>query len=158
MRTPLAILIFISAAAAAFAQQDGEFVDLDDAANPTTMKSRVALDFESDLFYNESKFYSARLGYYYGLGNGKHLFGLAVPFLHNVFNGDYGGFENTTGIGDIHMLYMGAPYYKKGVIGVERVSAYLEVTAPTGQSRLGRGAGTWIYNPGVMCRTGLRPV
>src|SRR6187431_2271799 len=71
-----------------------------DASNPALVKSRVVLDAETYIFENGSIFYSLRPGFYYGLKNEKHLVGLAVPFFHNVFNGDYAGYENTSGIGD----------------------------------------------------------
>jgi hypothetical protein len=70
--------------------------------------------------------------------------------FHNLFNGDYGGFENTSGIGDIHMSYLFVPVITKNVLGFERLSTFLEATAPTGEDRLGRGAGVWLYRPGVI--------
>jgi hypothetical protein len=96
-----------------------------------------------------------RFGYDYGIQNQKHLFGLSLPIVHAVYVADLGGYENTTGVGDIKMRYMFVPYQEKKVSGLQRVSTYLEVTAPTGDSELGRGAGTWVYKPGVIFT--LRP-
>src|SRR5690606_17315976 len=76
--------------------------------------------------------------------------GISVPFVHTIFTQDYAGFENTTGIGDLKMIYTGVPYYNKNSMGLTRVSTYLEATAPTGEARLGRGAGTWLYKPGII--------
>lgn len=128
---------------------------LDYASDPITMKTHASVDVESYIFHNESKFYNIRPGYYYGLGNEKHLFGMSIPFMHNVFNGNYAGFENTTGFGDLKMSYLFAPYYKKNKIGIERFTISAEVSAPTGEYRLGRGAGSWLYKPGVILT--LRP-
>lgn len=125
------------------------------AADPVAMRSRIAVDVESYLFHNESQFYALRAGYYYGLRNERHLFGMSLPLVHTVFKGDYAGFENTTGIGDLKMSYLFVPFSAKGTIGLERVSLAFDVTAPTGEYRLGRGAGTWLYKPGVIFT--LRP-
>ena len=76
--------------------------------------------------------------------------GITVPFFHNIFNGNYAGYENTSGIGDLKMIYMAVPYMKKGTLGFERLSTYLELSAPTGEEKLGRGAGVWMYKPGVI--------
>lgn len=130
---------------------------VNDASDPASMKSRVVFDAESYFFHNESQFYLARLGFYYGLRNERHLLSLSVPFLHNVFIGDYGGFENTTGIGDIRMMYMNVLFWNRDAIGLERVSSYLEVTAPTGEYQLGRGAGAWLYKPGFIITYRLSP-
>lgn len=126
-----------------------------DAADPATMRSRFTTDFESYFFVSEAKHYSMRLGYDYGIQNQKHLFGLSLPIVHAVYIADLGGYENTTGVGDLKMRYMFVPYQEEKVSGLQRVSAYLEVTAPTGESELGRGAGTWVYRPGVIFT--LRP-
>lgn len=124
-------------------------VSTDDASDPATMRTRVLFDVESYFFYQPAQFYTVRLGYYYGLQNGRHLFGLAIPFIHNIFGEDLQGFENTTGIGDIKMMYMGAIPTGK-TIGLSRISPYFETTAPTGEYILGRGAGTWLYKPGII--------
>lgn len=130
-------------------------LNTDNASDPVTMQSRATIDIESYLFYNDAQFYALRFGYYYGLKNERHLFGMSLPFVHTVFNADYAGFENTTGFGDLKMSYVFVPYSQKNTIGLERVSASLDVTAPTGEYRLGRGAGTWLYKPGVIFK--LRP-
>lgn len=128
--------------------QTEQFTSLS-AADPATMKSRVTADLESYIFIQDARFYAARAGYYYGLRNEQHLLGLSIPFVHSIFNADYAGFENTTGIGDIRMLYMFAMYPKNAGM-LNRASFYLEATAPTGEYRLGRGAGTWLYKPGIV--------
>lgn len=120
-----------------------------DASDPATMKSRFDLDAESYIFFQNAQFYAIRLGYHYGLQNEKHLFGISVPFVHSVYNQDLQGYENTSGIGDIRMSYMGAITTGRS-IGMSRVSPYLELSAPTGEYLLGRGAGTWVYKPGVV--------
>lgn len=129
----------------AFGQLSTEY-----ASDPVAMRSRIAIDVESFLFHNESQFYSLRAGYYYGLQNERHLFGMSLPLVHTVFKGDYAGFENTTGFGDLKMSYLFVPFSAKGTIGLERVSLSFDVTAPTGEYRLGRGAGAWLYKPGVI--------
>ena len=128
----------------------GQNLSTEYASDPVAMKGRLAIDVESYLFHNESQFYALRLGYYYGLRNEKHLFGMSLPLVHTVFKGDYAGFENTTGFGDLKMSYLFVPFSAKGTIGLERVSISLDVTAPTGEYRLGRGAGAWLYRPGVI--------
>jgi hypothetical protein len=42
------------------------------------------------------------------------------------------------------------PFVRNNTIGIERVTLSFDVTAPTGEYRLGRGAGTWLYKPGVI--------
>ncbi len=121
-----------------------------DASDPVTTKTRASLDADSYFFFGNYQFYSLRPGYYYGLKGGRHLLGMSVPFVHTIFDADYGGFENTTGIGDIKMSYLTVPYFEKNNIGLERVSFAFDVTAPTGEYRLGRGAGTWLYKPGLI--------
>lgn len=121
-----------------------------EASNPTYVRSYFKLSAESYDFYENATFYSLQVGYYYGIGD-RHLAGLSIPFYHNIFNGDYGGYENTTGIGDIKMAYMLNAFNKKvGGPGLQRISPYLELSAPTGEYQLGRGAGAWLYKPGVM--------
>lgn len=121
-----------------------------DASDPGTMKSRVTTDFETYFFVAGAKYYALRLGYEYGLQNERHLFGISLPLVHNVFLADYGGYENTTGIGDIEMRYLFVPYLKTDNSSFQRVSTYFEMTAPTGTSELGRGTGTWVYKPGMI--------
>ncbi len=120
----------------------GEF----EASDPAIMKSRVTTDFESYFFVAGARFYAMRFGYEYGLQNQKHLFGLSLPLVHNIYLADYGGYENTTGVGDLKMRYMFVPLQKSD----KQISTYFEMTAPTGASELGRGTGTWVYKPGVI--------
>lgn len=126
-----------------------------DASDPATMRSRFNADAEAYFFVAEAKHYSMRFGYDYGLQNQRHLFGLSLPFVHAIYVADFGGYENTTGVGDLKMGYMFVPYQQDKASGLQRVSTYLELTAPTGESALGRGAGTWVYRPGVIFT--LRP-
>lgn len=144
--TGIFILLCFSATAQ---QQDNILPDASDASDPAVMKSCATLDIESYFYYQPVQFYAVRAGYRYGLQNGKHLFGLSIPFVHSVYNDDFRGYENTTGIGDIRMLYMGG-FKTKQVTGVSRVSPYLEITAPTGEYMLGRGAGSWLFKPGMI--------
>ena len=109
------------------------------ASDPVTMKSRTAIDAESYFFYGGARFYALRFGYSYGLRNEKHLVGMSLPFVHTIYNADYGGFENTSGIGDLKLSYLFVPYLKKNTIGLERVSVAFDVTAPTGSYTAGRG-------------------
>lgn len=133
----------------------GQQLSTEYASDPVAMKGRLAIDVESYLFHNDAQFYALRLGYYYGLRNERHLFGMSLPLVHTVFSADYAGFENTTGFGDLKMSYLFVPYSARGTIGLERVSVAFDVTAPTGEYRLGRGAGAWLYRPGVIFT--LRP-
>ncbi len=126
-------------------------------SDPASMRSRAPLDLESYFFHAGEQFYAARLGFLYGLQNERHLLGISIPFVHNIFVGDYAGFENTTGIGDIKMMYMGVPYYKKDKIGLSRISAAMEISTPTGEWQLGRGAGVWTYKPGLTFTYRLAP-
>lgn len=128
----------------------GQQLSTEYASDPVTMRSRLGIDIESYLFHNESQFYALRLGYNYGLRNERHLFGMSLPLVHTVFKGDYAGFENTTGFGDLKMSYLFVPFSAKGTIGMERVSLSLDVSVPTGEYQLGRGAGAWLYKPGVI--------
>lgn len=132
----------------AFSQQASPFSHRD-AADPATMKSHIPLEVESYFFHQPARFYAIRVGYAYGLGNEKHLFGISLPVIHNVFNEDFQGYENTTGIGDINMWYMTALHTGKS-LGLTRISPYFEASAPTGEYLLGRGAGTWLYKPGLV--------
>lgn len=150
MKYPALLFLFLVLGGAVNAQitAPDPSVMLTAASDPGTMRSRVTADIESYIFLQDAQFYAVRAGYYYGLRNERHLLGLAVPFVHNIFNADYAGFENTTGIGDIKMLYMFATYPKNRLL--TRASFYFEMTAPTGEYRLGRGAGSWIYKPGII--------
>jgi len=138
--------IFLLLAVPAFSQT----FDKSAASDPVTMQTKAFIDAESYFFWGGASYYGLRFGYNYGLRNERHLFGMSVPFVHNVFNADYGGFENTTGMGDIKMSYLYVPFFERNTIGLERVSLAMEVTAPTGEFLLGRGAGAWLYKPGVI--------
>lgn len=146
---PLFLLLCVTISARLYAQQPGELT-AHDASNPALVRSRVVLDMETYFFENNSKFYAIKPAYMYGVKNERHQFGLAIPYFHNVFSGDYGGYENTSGIGDIKMTYMGVPVLNNNVLGFERLSTYVEFSAPTGEEQLGRGAGVWLYKPGVI--------
>jgi hypothetical protein len=128
----------------------GQQANVYELADPTTMKSRILVDFESYFFHAGEQFYSVRPGFIYGLQNERHSLGIAVPFVHTIFVQDYAGFENTTGLGDLQMRYTGVPYLNKNGLGLTKVTSYFEASAPTGESQLGRGAGTWLYKPGVI--------
>ena len=121
-----------------------------EASNPTYIRSYIKTSAESYNYFDIANFYSIQAGYFYGI-SGKHLLGISIPFYHNIFNNDYGGYENTTGIGDIRMSYMLNAFDKKvGGPGLQRVSPYIELSAPTGEYQLGRGAGDWLYKPGII--------
>ncbi|HEX6223594.1 MAG TPA: hypothetical protein VFZ52_04250 [Chryseolinea sp.] len=135
-----------------FLQTYGQELPLDQASDPVSMATRLTADLESYSFENGSIFYSIRPGFYYGLRNNKHLMGMSIPFMHNVFEGNYAGFENTTGFGDLKISYLFVPYQKEGVIGIERATFSFDVTAPTGEYLLGRGAGAWLYKPGIIVK------
>lgn len=142
----LVVLLFVCLSNQALAQTPGTPVGEFEASDPAIMKSRVTADFESYFFVAGARFYAMRFGYEYGLQNQKHLFGLSLPLVHNIYLADYGGYENTTGIGDLKMRYMFVPLQKSD----KQISTYFEMTAPTGASELGRGTGTWVYKPGVI--------
>ena len=135
-----------------FAEARAQELSLDQASDPVSMVTRITIDLESYSFENGSMFYGIRPGYYYGLRNEKHLVGMSIPFMHNVFDGNYAGFENTTGFGDLKMSYLFVPYQKENVIGIERATFAFDVTAPTGEYLLGRGAGAWLYKPGIIIK------
>jgi hypothetical protein len=122
----------------------------DNASDPVSMKSHASVDLESFIFHNEAQFFSVRPGYYYGLRNERHLLGMSLPIVHNIFKGDYAGFENTTGVGDLRISYLFVPYLKKNSIGIERITLAFDVSVPTGEYKLGRGAGAWLYKPGIV--------
>jgi hypothetical protein len=147
MRTRLLfLLLMVSTLSRSLAQE----MLLGEASNPVSMRSRGAVDIETYIFHNEAQFYALRLGYNYGLRNERHLFGMSLPLVHTVFKADYAGFENTTGFGDLKMSYFFVPYVRENVAGLARVTVSLDVTAPTGEYLLGRGAGAWLYKPGVI--------
>ncbi|MGC3946727.1 MAG: transporter [Chryseolinea sp.] len=123
---------------------------LQNASDPVSMRTRITADIESYFYFDESQFYALRPAYYYGLKNERFLVGMSIPVVHNIFKGDYQGFENTTGMGDLRMSAMYVPFFKETFSGLERVTATLDVSAPTGEYQLGRGAGAWMYRPGVV--------
>ena len=127
-----------------------------EASDPSFIKSRILIDVESHIFHQPARFYTARFGYFYALQNKRHQFGLSIPFVHNIFNLDLQGFENTTGVGDIKMNYMGNLNTGHS-LGLIKVAPYFEMTAPTGSYLLGRGAGTWLYKPGIILAYRLDP-
>lgn len=135
---------------ALFAQAQNSTISEIDASDPATMKSRIATDFEAYLFVANARHYAIRLGYQYGLQNGKHLFGMSLPFIHTIYDANYSGYENTSGVGDLKMQYMFVPFSQTTKAGLQRISPYIEFTAPTGDVRLGRGAGTWLFKPGMI--------
>jgi len=146
----IVVLVIIMFGPVAVAQLRSQPASEFDASDPGTMKSRVTTDFETYFFVAGAKYYALRLGYEYGLQNERHLFGISMPLVHNIFMADYGGYENTTGVGDLEMRYVFVPYLKTDNSSFQRVSTYFEMTAPTGASELGRGTGAWVYKPGMI--------
>jgi len=120
------------------------------ASDPVSMRTRITADIESYFYFDESQFYALRPGYYYGLKSERFLLGMSIPVVHNIFKGDYQGFENTTGIGDLRMSALYVPYFNEKTFGLSRVTVSMDVSAPTGEYKLGRGAGAWMYRPGVV--------
>jgi hypothetical protein len=118
--------------------------------DPLNMESRINVDFDSYYFVAQNKFFSFRPGFYYSIPNQRHLLGISIPVVHSIFNNDFAGFENTTGIGDFKFYYTGVPYQSKDALGLQKISLFMEVTAPTGNEQLGRGVGDWVYKPGIM--------
>jgi len=145
-RVLLGILVTMCAAVGVTAQD----LYRQNASDPVSMRTRFTADVESYFYFDESQFYAFRPGYYYGLKNERFLLGMSIPVVHNIFNGDYQGFENTTGIGDLRMSALYVPYFNEKTFGLSRVTATLDVSAPTGEYKLGRGAGSWMYRPGVV--------
>lgn len=150
MKTVILIVLVTFIVTAGLRLSHGQVLNSDNASDPVAMQTRATLDIESYIFHSNAQFYSLKPGYYYGLRNERHLFGMSLPFVHNIFNGDYAGFENTTGVGDLKISYLFVPYIQKSAIGTERITLAMDVTAPTGEYRLGRGAGAWLYKPGVI--------
>jgi hypothetical protein len=135
-----------------FLEGHSQQLSLHEASDPASMVSRATVDIESYFFENGSVFYALRPGFYYGLRNGRHLLGMSIPWMHNVFEGDYAGFENTTGFGDLRMTYLLVPFQKDDPIGLERVTFSFDATAPTGEYLLGRGAGAWLFKPAIIIK------
>jgi hypothetical protein len=146
-KSAIALILLLTTVAFSFSQSP---IDEQDGSDPASMKSRVLIDAEGYLFVAQARHYALRFGYEYGIQNGRHLFGMSLPFVHTIFNADFGGYENTNGVGDLKMRYMFVPFLQTANAGLQRVSPYLEVTAPTGDYRLGRGAGTWLFKPGMI--------
>jgi len=117
--------------------------------DPYDLNSRATFDAASNYFLGGHRFYSVAAGFHYGFAK-RSLLSVTVPVVHTIFNADYAGFENTTGIGDLRFGYAGAVYLpsKKGKT-IEKVSAVLDVTAPTGEEAAGRGTGAWVFKPGL---------
>lgn len=118
--------------------------------DPVNMESRVSIDLDTYYFVAENKFFALRPAYFYSIPNKRHLMGISIPFVHSIFSGDFAGFENTTGIGDFKFTYIGVPFQSNDALGLQRISGYVEVTAPTGNEFLGRGVGAWVYKPGIV--------
>lgn len=145
-------LFLLAIASTLFAQTD---IDRLEPYHPALMDSRISLDLDSYYFVAENKFYSFKPGFAYGLPGKRHTMGIAVPVVHSIFSGDFAGFENTTGIGDMKFFYHGVAYQSKDPLGLQRITATFEATAPTGNARLGRGTGAWVYKPGIV--VAIRP-
>ena len=144
------ILILITSYQAISQTEPTTNVSAFEASNPAYIRSYVKTSAESYDYFENAAFYSLQLGFFYRIGE-RHLTGITMPFYHNIFNGDYGGYENTTGIGDIRMSYMFNALDKKVEgPGLQRISPYIELSAPTGEYQLGRGAGAWLYKPGII--------
>ncbi len=118
--------------------------------NPANMSTRAVFEMGSFYFNGGHKFYSLAGGFSYGFAK-KNLFSVGIPVVHTIYNADYGGLENTTGIGDIRFGYARVLYEPTKKVGsVERVTGTFDVSAPTGDPQAGRGAGGWVYKPGVI--------
>src|SRR5690349_21688589 len=110
--------ILISFWVGALLSAKGQEVDyLKNASDPVSMRSRITADIESYFYFDESQFYAFRPAYYYGLKNERFLIGMSIPVVHNIFKGDYQGFENTTGMGDLRMTAMYVPFFKETFSG-----------------------------------------
>lgn len=145
-------LLLLAVVANLFAQTD---IDRLEPYHPALIDSRITLDLDTYYFVAENKFYSLKPGFVYGLPGKRHAMGIAVPIVHSIFSGDFAGFENTTGIGDMKFFYNGVPYQSKDPLGLQRITFTFEATAPTGDERLGRGTGAWVYKPGLV--VAIRP-
>jgi len=118
--------------------------------NPANMNTRAVFEMASYYFNGGHKFYSLAAGFDYGFAK-KNLLSVGIPVVHTIYNADYGGLENTTGIGDIRFGYARVLYEpKKRTNSVERVTALFDVSAPTGDPAAGRGTGAWMYKPGMI--------
>ncbi len=147
------IVILVICSASVYAQTP---LDQYEPYNPTVMRSRIALDTDAYYFVASTYLYGIRPSYFFGLPNNKHTMGITVPFIHSIFAGDFGGYENTTGIGDIKFTYYGVPFQSEDLLGFNRLTFALEVTAPTGNEQVGRGTGAWVYKPALVAN--IRPI
>lgn len=142
------LIILVSKGHPSLSQQSVENYMPFDAS---TIQSSVPVDFDSYYFTGGHRIYQMRFSYNYAVPNYRHMLGISVPVIHAIFNGDFAGFENTTGIGDLRFTYTTLPYVaKKNSLSLKKIAAYLEVTTPTGNERLGRGVGAWVYKPGII--------
>ncbi len=143
MNTKLILLCFVITSMTLKGQTQEPF-------NPANMSTRALFEAGTYYYNGGHKFYSLAGGFDYGFAK-KNLFTVYIPVVHNIYNADYGGLENTTGIGDVKFGYARVLYEpKKKVRQVERVTGLMEVTAPTGDPLAGRGTGTWLYKPGLI--------
>lgn len=149
---PLRNLIFILVLISNFAEkvQGQSALETIRPFDPVNMEGKVNVDLDSYYFVAENKFFLLRTGFFYSIPNKRHVMGISIPIVHSIFSGDFAGFENTTGVGDFKFTYIGVPYQSKDVLGFQRISAFVEITAPTGNELLGRGVGAWVYKPGIV--------
>ncbi len=132
--------------------------DLSGAYDPANMYTRASFDFDSYFFVESNRIYAIRGSFYYGLNNHRHVFGISVPVVHSIFSGNYGGFENTVGIGDLRFTYNGVLFLpRNSAQTLQRVSFLFDSSAPTGNDVLGHGVGTWLFKPGLMAYYRLDP-
>lgn len=150
VRKLLPFILYLAAVMPLLAQESEGTVETYGPYDPANTQSRIATDFDSYYFTGGHRFYWARFTYDYGIPNNRHRMGISIPVVHCIFNGDFAGFENTTGIGDLRFTYVGIPYLATNtVFGLKKIAMGLEVTTPTGNERLGRGVGSWVFRPGV---------
>lgn len=149
--------VFLWLNTAPFARAQSVFPEKVVPYDPALMASRWMFDANTYLFVGQDRFYTLAAGYAYGLSNERHLFSLQVPFIHTIINADFGGLENTTGIGDLQFAYWWVPFVSKKQHGVERVSLVAGLSAPTGNPVAGRGVGTWLFKPGMVVTVPLSP-
>jgi len=141
---PVVFLIFLISSIGFLQAQNAE------PFNPANMSTRAVFEAGSYYFNGGHKFYSLAAGFDYGFAK-KNLLSVGIPVVHTIYNADYGGLENTTGIGDIRFGYARVLFEPKKKTGsVERVTGLFDVSAPTGDPQAGRGAGAWIYKPGMI--------
>jgi hypothetical protein len=119
------------------------------AFDPANMQTKAIFEAGSYYFNGGHKFYSMSGGFHYAFAK-KNILSISIPVVHTIYNADYGGLENTTGIGDLKFGFSSILYQPKKPRTVEKVTGSLEVTAPTGSPEAGRGAGAWLYKPGLI--------